>query len=36
MPLRYDFVVVARTASADAEFTDLQTTIAEIFQTLQK
>lgn len=35
-PLRYDFVVVARTASAEAEFADLQMSIIKIFPRLGK
>jgi len=34
--LRYDFVVVARSASADAEFSDLQMSIIKIFPRLDK
>lgn|GEM_PF-306020 len=33
-PLHYDFVVVARSASAGAEFSDLQASIAKIFPRL--
>jgi len=36
LPLRYDFVVVARSASAEAEFTDLQMSIIKIFPRLGK
>ena len=35
-PLRYDFVVVARYASAEAEFADLQTSIIKTFARLDK
>lgn len=35
-PLRYDFVVVARSASAEAEFSDLQMSIIKIFPRLDK
>jgi len=34
--LHYDFVVVARSASPDAEFTDLQISINKIFSRLEK
>ncbi|MBS1126941.1 MAG: rnpA: ribonuclease protein component, partial [Nitrospirae bacterium] len=34
--LRYDFVVVARSASAEAAFPDLQTGILKIFSGLEK
>jgi ribonuclease P protein component len=34
--LRYDFVVVARSASAEAEFADLQMSIVKIFPRLDK
>jgi len=34
--LRYDFVVVARKAAADAEFSDLQRSIIRIFPRLGK
>jgi ribonuclease P protein component len=33
-PLQYDFVVVARSASAEAEFADLQMSIVKIFPRL--
>ena len=35
-PLQYDFVVVARSASAEAEFADLQMGILKIFPRLDK
>jgi len=35
-PLHYDCVVVARSASADAEFADLQMSITKIFPRLEK
>ena len=35
-PLRYDFVIVARSASAEAEFSDLQMSIIKIFPRLDK
>ena len=35
-PLQYDFVVVARSAAADAEFSDLQMNIVKIFPRLDK
>jgi len=35
-PLRYDFVVVARSASAEAEFSDLQLGVIKIFPGLGK
>jgi len=34
--LRYDFVVVARSAAAEAEFSDLQMSIIKIFSGLEK
>ena len=34
--LQYDFVVVARSASAEAEFADLQMSIVKIFPRLDK
>ncbi len=33
-PLKYDFVVVARSASAEAEFADLQASVVKIFPRL--
>jgi len=35
-PLRYDFVVVARSVAAHAEFADLQTIIIKLFSRLDK
>jgi ribonuclease P protein component len=35
-PLRYDFVVVARNASAGVQYADLQMSISKIFSRLDK